>query len=193
MHGSFPSFLASWAVMTATMLPTAVPAAARYAQGRVAAGLSFALSYLAVWGFAGIAVFVLCGPHGALAPGATTIAAGIYVLSPLKRYFRRRCRESTASGLDVGFDCVGSCLGLMLAAMALGVTSVAGMSVVALLVVGHRLLLPELEDGGEVGRTGRLRRLGHPGILPVPADRRPVPQLRPAGADRPQASGSPAP
>jgi hypothetical protein len=75
VHGSFPSFLASWAVMTATMLPTAVPAAARYAQGRVAAGLSFALSYLAVWGFAGIAVFVLCGPHGALAPGATTIAA----------------------------------------------------------------------------------------------------------------------
>jgi predicted metal-binding membrane protein len=118
VHGSFPSFLASWAVMTATMLPTAVPAAARYAQGRVAAGLSFALSYLAVWGFAGIAVFVLCGPHGALAPGATT----------------------TASGLDVGFDCVGSCLGLMLAAMALGVTSVAGMSVVALLVGAQKLL-----------------------------------------------------
>ena len=50
MHGSFPSFLASWATMTATMLLTAAPAAARYAHGRVAAGLLFALSYLAVWG-----------------------------------------------------------------------------------------------------------------------------------------------
>ena len=61
MHASFSSFLASWAVMTATMLPTAVPAAARYARGRLAAGLLFALSYLSVWGFAGIAVFV--PPH----------------------------------------------------------------------------------------------------------------------------------
>ena len=140
MHGSFPSFLASWATMTATMLLTAAPAAARYAHGRVAAGLLFALSYLAVWGFAGVAVFVLCGPHGSLAPGATTIAAGIYELTPLKRYFRRRCRDSAASGLDAGFDCVGSCLGLMLAAMALGVTGAAGMSVVALLVAAQKLL-----------------------------------------------------
>ena len=122
------------------MLPTAVPAAARYAHGRVAAGLLFALSYLVVWGFAGVAVFVLCGPHGALAPGTTTIAAGIYELTPLKRYFRRRCRDSAASGLDAGFDCVGSCLGLMLAAMALGVTGAAGMSVVALLVAAQKLL-----------------------------------------------------
>jgi len=140
VHGSFPAFLASWAAMTGTMLATAVPAAARYAHGRVAAGLSFALSYLVVWGFAGVAVFVLCGPHGALAPGATTIAAGIYELTPLKRYFRRRCRDSTGCGLDAGFDCVGSCLGLMLAAMALGVTSAAGMSVVALLVAAQKLL-----------------------------------------------------
>ena len=140
MHGSFPSFLASWAVMTATMLPTAVPAAARRAQGRLAAGLLFALSFLSLWGFAGVAVAVLCGPHGALAPGATTIAAGIYELTPLKRYFRRRCRDSAASGLDAGFDCVGSCLGLMLAAMALGVTGVAGMALVALLVATQKLL-----------------------------------------------------
>jgi predicted metal-binding membrane protein len=140
VHGSFLSFLASWAAMTATMLPTAAPAAARYAHGRVAAGLLFALSYLAVWGFAGVAVSVLCGPHGSLAPGATTIAAGIYELTPLKRYFRRRCRDSAASGLDVGFDCVGSCLGLMLAAMALGITGAAGMSVVALLVAAQKLL-----------------------------------------------------
>jgi predicted metal-binding membrane protein len=126
--------------MTATMLPTAVPAAARYAHGRPAAGLLFALSYLAVWGFAGVAVFVLYGPHGSPAPATTMIAAGIYELTPLKRYFRRRCRDSTASGLDTGLDCVGSCLPLMLAAMELGVTSAAGMSVVALLVAAQKLL-----------------------------------------------------
>ena len=38
MHGTFPSFLASWAAMTATMLLMAVPAAARYAHGRIATG-----------------------------------------------------------------------------------------------------------------------------------------------------------
>jgi predicted metal-binding membrane protein len=140
VHGSFPSFPASWAAMTATMLLTAGPAAARYAHGRVAAGLLFALSYLAVWGFAGVAVSVLCGSHGSLAPAPTVIAAGVYELTPLKRYFRQRCRESAASGLDAGFDCVGSCLGLMLAAMALGVTSAAGMTVVALLVAAQKLL-----------------------------------------------------
>ena len=140
MHGSFPSFLASWAAMTATMLPTAAPAAARYAHGRVAAGLLFALSYLSVWGFAGVAVFVLCGPHGSPTPAMTVIAAGIYELTPLKRYFRRRCRVSAGCGLDAGLDCVGSCLGLMLAAMTLGVTSVVGMSLVALLVAAQKLL-----------------------------------------------------
>jgi predicted metal-binding membrane protein len=145
VHGTFPSFLASWAAMTATMLLMAVPAAARYAHGRiatgrVAAGLRFALSYLAVWGFAGMAVFVLCEPHGSPTPATTVIAAGIYELTPLKRYFRRRCRQSTGCGLDVGFDCVGSCLGLMLAAMALGVTGVVGMSVVALPVAAQKLL-----------------------------------------------------
>ena len=145
MHGSFPSFLASWAAMTLAMLLTAAPAAVRHAHGgvatgRAAAGLLFALSYLAVWGFAGVATFVFCGPHGSLSPATTVLGAGIYELSPLKRYFRRRCRRSTASGLDVGFDCVGSCLGLMLAAMALGVTGAAGMSLVALLVAAQKLL-----------------------------------------------------
>jgi len=38
VHGTFPSFLASWAAMTATMLLMAVPAAARYAHGRIADG-----------------------------------------------------------------------------------------------------------------------------------------------------------
>ena len=145
MHNSFPSFLASWAAMTAMMLLTAVPAALQHAHdraatGRMAAGLLFVLSYLAVWGFAGVAVFVLCGPHGSPTPATTVSAAGLYELTPLKRYFRRRCRDSAASGLDVGFDCVGSCLGLMLAAMALGITGAAGMSVVALLVAAQKLL-----------------------------------------------------
>ena len=140
MHGSFLSFLASWAAMTLAMLLTAAPAAVRHAHGGVATGLLFALSYLAVWGFAGLATFVLCGPHGSLSPATTVLGAGIYELSPLKRYFRRRCRRSTASGLDVGFDCVGSCLGLMLAAMALGLTSAVGMSAVALPVAAQKLL-----------------------------------------------------
>jgi len=50
-------------------------------------------------------------------PSAPSAAGntGIYELTPLKRYFRRRCRDNATSGLDAGLDCVGSCLGLMLA------------------------------------------------------------------------------
>jgi predicted metal-binding membrane protein len=128
--------------MAAMMLPGAAPAVLRraYASGRVRAVLLFVASYLAVWTLAGVAVYAVYRPHGSFAAGAITIAAGVYELTPLKQFFRRRCRENVRSGFEFGLDCVGSSIGLMLMLVALGVMSVAWMSVIAVLIVAQKLL-----------------------------------------------------
>jgi predicted metal-binding membrane protein len=88
----------------------------------------------------GVVVYALYQPHGSGAAGALVIAAGVYELTPLKRYFRRRCRESARSGFEFGLYCVGSSIGLMLMLVALGVMSVTWMSVIAVLVLAQKLL-----------------------------------------------------
>jgi predicted metal-binding membrane protein len=141
--GSFTFFVAMWVpMMAAMMLPGAAPAVLRraYASGRVRAVLLFVASYLAVWTLAGVAVYAVYRPHGSFAAGAITIAAGVYELTPLKQFFRRRCRENVRSGFEFGLDCVGSSIGLMLMLVALGVMSVAWMSVIAVLIVAQKLL-----------------------------------------------------
>jgi predicted metal-binding membrane protein len=141
--GSFGFFAAVWvAMMAAMMLPGAAPAVVRRAQagGRVRAVPLFAGSYLAVWALVGVAVYALYRPHGSFAAGVVVIAAGVYEFTPLKRHFRRRCRESARSGFEFGLCCAGSSIGLMLMLVALGVMSVAWMSVIAVLVFGQKLL-----------------------------------------------------
>jgi predicted metal-binding membrane protein len=123
--GSFGLFAAAWAtMMAAMMLPGAAPAVARHARmsGRVRAAPLFAGSHLAVWALAGVVAYALDRPHGSLAAGAVVIAAGAYELTPVKRHFRRRCREDAGSGLRFGLCCVDSCIGLM-AMLALDVMS----------------------------------------------------------------------
>jgi predicted metal-binding membrane protein len=140
--GSFASFIAVWVVMMAAMmLPGAAPAVLRSAHARgVRAVPLFVGSYLAIWTLVGVAVYALYAPHGSLAAGALVIAAGVYELTPLKRYFRRRCRESAGSGFEFGLCCAGSSIGLMLMLVALSVMSVTWMSVVAVVVLAQKLL-----------------------------------------------------
>jgi len=141
--GSFGFFIAVWVwMMAAMMLPGAAPAVMRHAHasGRVRAVTLFVGSYLAVWTLVGVAVYALYRPHGSFAAGAVVIAAGAYEFTPLKRHFRRRCRESLRSGLGFGLCCVGSSIGLMLMLVALGVMSIAWMSVIAVLVLAQKLL-----------------------------------------------------
>jgi predicted metal-binding membrane protein len=141
--GSFAFFVAMWvSMMAAMMLPGAVPAVLRLARasGRVRAVPLFIGSYLAVWALVGVAVYALYQPHGSLAAGAVTIAAGAYELTPLKRYFRRRCRESVRSGFEFGLYCVGSSIGLMLMLVALGVMSLTWMVVIAVVILAQKLL-----------------------------------------------------
>jgi predicted metal-binding membrane protein len=141
--GSFASFIAVWVVMMAAMmLPGAAPAVLRRAQasGGVRAVPLFIGSYLAVWAVVGVAVYALYRPHGSVAAGAVTIAAGVYELTPLKRHFRRRCRDTVRSGFGFGLCCTGSSIGLMAMLVALGVMSITWMAVIAVLVVAQKLL-----------------------------------------------------
>ena len=140
--GSFGAFIAVWvAMMAAMMLPGAAPAVLRRAHGGgVRAVPLFAGSYLAVWALAGVAVYAAYRPHGTLAAGAVVIAAAIYEVTPLKRHFRRRCREATGSGFKFGLCCAGSSAGLMLMLVALGVMSITWMAVIAVLVLAQKLL-----------------------------------------------------
>jgi predicted metal-binding membrane protein len=142
--GSFAFFAAVWVVMMAAMmLPGAAPAVLRRAHaGGVRAVPLFVGSYLAVWALVGVAVYALYRPHGTIAAGAVVIAAGAYECTPLKRHFRRRCRDSVRGGFAFGLCCAGSSIGLMLMLMlvALSVMSVTWMSVIAVLVLAQKLL-----------------------------------------------------
>ncbi len=85
-------------------------------------------------------VYAVYRPHGTVAAGLVVIAAGLYELTPAKRRYRARCRESTQSGLGFGLCCVGSSIGLMLVLVAVGVMSIAWMAVIAAVVVAQKLL-----------------------------------------------------
>lgn len=141
--GSFASFSLLWVtMMTAMMLPGAAPAVVRQvgSGGGVGAVPVFLGSYLAVWALVGVAVYAAYRPHGTLVAGLLAVAAGVYELTPLKRHYRRRCRESVRSGFEFGRYCVGSSVGLMVLLLALSVMSVVWMAVVAVLVLTQKLL-----------------------------------------------------
>jgi predicted metal-binding membrane protein len=143
--GSFGFFTALWvAMMAAMMLPGAAPAVLRriYARGSVLAAPVFATSYIAIWAVAGAAVYALYRPHGAVASGVVVVAAGAYELTPLKRHFRRKCHESTCSGLVFGLDCLGSTIGLMAILVVVGIMSLPWMAVIAVVVVAQKILPP---------------------------------------------------
>ncbi len=144
--GSFGSFVGLWVtMMAAMMLPGAAPAVWRraHAGGRVLTVPLFVGSYLAVWTLVGVGVYALYRPHGTFAAGALAIGAGVYELTPLKRNFRRCCREGVSSGFVFGLDCVGSSVGLMVMLVAIGFMSIIWMIVVAVLVFAQKLLPPK--------------------------------------------------
>jgi len=143
--GSFGFFIGTWIpMMAAMMLPGAVPTVARRVRvaGAALAVPLFLCSYLAVWTAFGVGVYAVYEPHGTAFAGALTIAAGVYELTPLKRSWRRRCREENLSGLRFGLFCVGSSIGLMVMFVALGVMSVTWMAVVGVVIVVQKFVPP---------------------------------------------------
>src|SRR5215831_8510107 len=138
--GSFGFFIAVWAaMMAAMMLPGAAPATLKRAQdGGARAVPLFVGAYLAVWALAGVLVYVVDRPHGTLIAGVVTIAAGIYEFTPLKRYYRRRCRKATNTGLEFGLCCAGSSAGLITMLVALSVMSLTWMVVIAVIILAQK-------------------------------------------------------
>jgi predicted metal-binding membrane protein len=136
-------FIVLWVwMMAAMMLPGAAPVVLRRAQaaGQALVVPLFVASYLAVWTLAGLVVYAGYRPHGAVAAGVVTVAAGVYELTPVKRRFRRHCREIGRTGFGFAGSCVGSSIGLMLVFLALGVMSVPWMAVITVLVTAQKLL-----------------------------------------------------
>jgi predicted metal-binding membrane protein len=154
----FLSFVGLWVtMMAAMMLPGVAPAVVTRARakGQLGAGPLFVGWYLVVWTLAGVLLFGLfqflrlpvsgTSLHGSpalgsLAAGLLVIAAGVYELTPVKLYFRRRCQERVPPGFEFGLHCVGSCIGLMFMLMALGFMSAIWMSVITVLVLAQKLL-----------------------------------------------------
>ena len=136
--GSFGFFAGTWVVMmVAMMLPGAAPVIAQQTSRRAPL---FVATYLGVWSLVGVVVYAAYRPHGSVAAGAVVIAAGVYELTPLKRYFRRRCRECAGSEFDYGLCCIGATVGLMAMLIALGVMSITWMVVIAVVVTAQKLL-----------------------------------------------------
>ena len=143
--GSLSYFLSVWVpMMAAMMLPGTAPVAQRIARagGRIFDISRYLGGYLAIWLVSGFVVYAAYRPHGAVAAGAFTVAAGAYEMTPMKRRFREMCQDKVSSGLELGLCCVGSSMGLILMMVALGVMSVTWMAVVAAVILMQKLLPP---------------------------------------------------
>jgi predicted metal-binding membrane protein len=98
-------FLSVWVpMMAAMMLPGVAPSAVRIAgSSRAALDLPRYLgSYVGVWALLGVLSFTVYRPHGTAIAGAITIGAGAYEPTPMKRQFRKMCRDFSSSGLGWG-------------------------------------------------------------------------------------------
>ncbi|MGH7558541.1 MAG: DUF2182 domain-containing protein [Gemmatimonadota bacterium] len=166
-------------MMVAMMLPAALPliflyrmtAHRRVGRQQAIAGMTALLAgYVGIWTTAGVPVFgynqlARSGGHAMTAlPGLLLIAGGLYQFTALKRRCHTRCSSplffltrhwrpgvSGAGRLGVlhGVDCLGCCLGLMLALVALGMMNVAWMFTAAVIIFvekslpgGHRVARP---------------------------------------------------
>ena len=128
----------------------------------------FTAGYVAAWTAYGLAVYGayrLVAAHrpaalawdrqGPLVAGAAVALAGAYQLTPLKRACLRHCRTplafvmhrwrpgpagAVAMGLEHGAWCLGCCIGLMLALLAVGVMSLGWMAVAAAAIFAEKVL-----------------------------------------------------
>src|SRR5262249_35812440 len=104
------TYVAAWAVMmTAMMLPSALPMIGLYAATQRSAGNTalkalrvgtFALTYLGLWALTGIPIYFASVGLSAISAAvlayvvaAVLVLAGIFQLTPLKQVCRRHCRS----------------------------------------------------------------------------------------------------
>jgi predicted metal-binding membrane protein len=164
MMGGLGPFVGVWiTTMAAMMLPSVTPMVVAYTGigGERASTPVFVLGYLAVWTTYGLAAYLVAMelPDWSWLAGVGLLIAGLYQLTPLKNVCLRNCRAplgfvmrrwrsgfigAFSMGVEHGASCAGCCTGLMVALFALGMTSLAWMAAVALLI-----LLEKALPGGE--------------------------------------------
>jgi predicted metal-binding membrane protein len=159
--GGLGWYLGIWVTMTAAMmLPSAVPTAGHVARlARRNTTVLFVAAYLAVWSGYGLAAYGLhrllssintgwlaWDERGPWVAGAVIVAAGIYEVTPLKRWSLRRCPSARhpesplRSGLAHGLDCV-TCSGALMAVLfVLGVMSLFWTALVAVVIFAEKVL-----------------------------------------------------
>jgi predicted metal-binding membrane protein len=151
------AFAATWVVMMAAMmLPAAVPFVSGFVRESLGdwpvAAAVLVIAYLAVWtAFGALAYFAY-----ALAPpawmgqrviaGAAIVGAGLYAFTPLQRSFQARCQAmcqepgpALVRGLQYGLNCVGCSGGLMLALLFVGLSNLAWMVFVSLVILVYKV------------------------------------------------------
>lgn len=185
--GTPGSFAVAWVVMmTAMMLPTAVPLVfefARSAEGRrgwqAATGL-LGLSYLSVWlAFGLICYAVRSGlpmslPNQGLVGLVALVLAGLYALTPIKRASEARCRELCALhgslpfnlvrsalvvGVKYGLSCVGCSAALMVAMVIIGMSNLTWILILSGVVLVYKLA-PAASTRRTLWLSGALGALG---------------------------------
>jgi predicted metal-binding membrane protein len=166
-------------MMVAMMLPGALPlillyrmtARKQYSPWKASAGMGALLAgYVAVWTAAGLPVYgygllaASWGPAMAVLPAMLLVAGGIYQFTALKQSCHTRCSNplfflahrwrpgmpgAARLGVLHGIDCLGCCVGLMLALIGLGMMNVAWMLTAAVIIFvektlpgGHRVARP---------------------------------------------------
>jgi predicted metal-binding membrane protein len=157
-------------MMAAMMLPAVAPTVIAHGRraGRAGAAVLFVAGYLAMWLAAGLVAyaaieairslelgFLAWDGGGRYVAAGVIAAAGLYQLTASKDACLRRCRERAVFlrqqrrpgplgalrvGIEHGGFCVGCSWALMAALFALGVMSLAWMTVVAVLIAAERLL-----------------------------------------------------
>jgi predicted metal-binding membrane protein len=165
--GSLESFTISWAVMmTAMMLPTALPLVyefARRTEGRrgwhAATGV-LAAAYLSIWiGFGVVCYFVLSAwpvpePEQGRVGGVALALAGVYGLTPIRAASEARCRElcslhgplplslqrsAFVAGARYGLSCIGCSAGLMVAMAVIGMSNLIWAVILAGVILVYKL------------------------------------------------------
>ncbi len=174
-------YLAGWTVMmTAMMLPAAVPMILLFRVSRNAGGLRgegstalFVAGYLALWTGLGLAALGAQSAFAALPaawrPAAAAVAlaaAGVYQFTPLKAACLRACRspmDFLAShwrsgaigplrlGVDHGIYCLGCCWALVAVLVIVGAMGLPWVTLIALIVFVEKVLPGATAFGRAVG------------------------------------------
>jgi predicted metal-binding membrane protein len=166
------AYVVAWGVMMAAMmLPSALPMIGLYAAmqrdpasgaTRVAAVAAFTATYVALWAFIGLLIYLASLALMAVGPdilayvtAGTLLGAGAYQLSPWKQVCLRHCRSplgfllghwrggwwgGLATGWAHAWYCLGCCWALMVVLVVAGAMGLPWVLLIACVVAAEKLL-----------------------------------------------------